>query len=152
MNIGQEELVFESGSFTHFGIQTLTQVIENPSTPSVTKVLEEPSLNPQKSLSRHSSRISTDQSYVPDYSIKATMDVIYLKIKRSDYASALKASLMGKKVSQGANEGVLEKSLEKSLEVDGESDADKETIPLLNLESKNTDDENDTKEQTDVNS
>ena len=33
MNIGREELIFESGPFTYFGIQTLNQVIESPSSP-----------------------------------------------------------------------------------------------------------------------
>ena len=35
VNIGQEELIFESGSFTHFGIQTLNQVISSPSSPGL---------------------------------------------------------------------------------------------------------------------
>ena len=33
VNIGREELIFESGPFTYFGIQTLNQVIESPSSP-----------------------------------------------------------------------------------------------------------------------
>ena len=33
VNIGREALIFESGPFTYFGIQTLNQVIESPSSP-----------------------------------------------------------------------------------------------------------------------
>ena len=33
VNIGREDLIFESGPFTYFGIQTLNQVIESPSSP-----------------------------------------------------------------------------------------------------------------------
>ena len=32
-NVGKEELIFESGSFTYFGLQVLMQLIEEPFTP-----------------------------------------------------------------------------------------------------------------------
>ena len=33
-NVGKEELIFESGSFTYFGLQVLMQLIEEPFTPT----------------------------------------------------------------------------------------------------------------------
>ena len=58
----------------------------------------------------------TYQAFIPDYTIKAVTDVLYLKIKRSTYSRALKASLMGKKAGHSGaplNERELENLLEK---------------------------------------
>ena len=35
VNIGREELIFEGGPFSYYGIQTLNQVIESPSSPMI---------------------------------------------------------------------------------------------------------------------
>ena len=163
MNIGREELIFESGPFTYFGIQTLNQVIDSPSSPllayrptgnnttgnavgtpssttsndlhkslrkaSTQQNIEVPShvLNNKRSStsgdigttqnlqSRTGSVAPSYQAFVPDYTIKAVSDVLYLKIKRSTYSRALKASLMGKKASHSGelNERELENLLEK---------------------------------------
>ena len=63
----------------------------------------------------------TYQPFVPDYTIKAVTDVLYLKIKRSTYSRALKASLMGKKASHSGelNDRELENLLEKVQNMDG---------------------------------
>ena len=158
MNIGREELIFESGPFTYFGIQTLNQVIESPSSPLLTykqnsvgtpsstastdltrnlrKASTQHSIDvPQSVLTnkrsstsgeigqighghphtRSGSVIPTYQAFVPDYTIKAVSDVLYLKIKRMTYLRALKASMMGKKASHSGelNERELENLLEK---------------------------------------
>lgn len=65
--------------------------------------------------SRAGSVIPTFQAFIPDYTIKAVTDVLYLQIKRTTYLRALKASLMGKKVSHSGelNERELENLLEK---------------------------------------
>jgi len=183
-------LIFESGPFTYFGIQTLNQVIDSsislsidsPSSPllaykvnpanavgtpsstasndlhkslrkaSTQQSIEVPNhiLNNKRSMtmsgdievpshvlnnkrsstsgdigtttaatqnlqSRTGSVAPTYQAFVPDYTIKAVSDVLYLKIKRSTYSRALKASLMGKKASHSGelNERELENLLEK---------------------------------------
>ena len=150
-------MIFESGPFTYFGIQTLNQVIESPSSPllaykanntnvagtpssttsgndlrnlrkaSTQQSIEVPShlLNNKRSstsgeiggppTSRAGSVVPAYQAFVPDYTIKAITDVLYLKIKRPTYSRALKASLMGKKATHSGeiNERELENLLEK---------------------------------------
>ena len=159
VNIGREGLIFESGPFTYFGVQTLNQVIDSPSSPllaykqtgnnavgtpssttsndlhkslrkaSTQQSIEVPShiLNNKRSStsgdigtnqnlqSRTGSVAPSYQAFVPDYTIKAVSDVLYLKIKRSTYSRALKASLMGKKAGHSGelNERELENLLEK---------------------------------------
>merc|ERR1719331_279098 len=190
VNIGREELIFESGPFTYFGIQTLNQVIESPSSPllaykvtgnggsnpgnaqvvgtppsitsnDITKVAGSNDLHrslrkastqqsievPDRILNNKRRETSGDigitsgalnsgvnipsriesrtgsvapsvtyQAFIPDYTIKAVTDVLYLKIKRSTYSRALKASLMGKKAGHSGaplNERELENLLEK---------------------------------------
>ena len=58
---------------------------------------------------------------VPDYTIKATTDVLFLRIKRTTYLRALKASVMSKKPSPGDLE--LERYLERVTEDDNDVDA-----------------------------
>jgi len=174
VNIGREELIFESGPFTYFGIQTLNQVIDSPSSPllsykvagnnttgnavgtpsstasndlhhkSLRKASTQQSIDvPSHVLNNKRSSTSGDivttdktpqlcaqsrtgsvaptsyQAFVPDYTIKAVTDVLYLKIKRSTYSRALKASMMGKKASQNGelNERELENLLEKGYRI-----------------------------------
>ncbi|CAH1118973.1 unnamed protein product [Phaedon cochleariae] len=86
VTVGKENLVFEGGPFTYFGTQALVQTvgIESPSVaPSTMGSLE--SLNID-SLLRH--------TFIPDYSVRASTEVLYLKIKRSLYLAAKRASLM----------------------------------------------------------
>ena len=156
VNIGKEELVFESGPFTYFGIQCLQDVIsESPSSPTLMNstaraattpssigeggggMFTNPKLRkastqnpiqidaaaiPDDAQKRHhsiaaqeqitvppssrkgsamvnsSSALSNAQQttkyspFVPDYNVKALSDVIYLRVKRSMYCGALKAS------------------------------------------------------------
>lgn len=162
VNIGREELIFESGPFTYFGIQTLNQVIESPSSPLIAFKNNHTNANnttagtPSSVNSadmKHLRKASTQQSievnppatsnalmtkrhsaqaemglpsrtgsifqaypgFIPDYTIKALSDVLYLKIKRTTYLRAMKATLMGKKASHSGelNERELEHLLEK---------------------------------------
>ena len=100
---------------------------------SVTNTLEPPLFDAQKSLSGTSSK--TDSAYLPDYTIKAITDVLYLKVKISDYSSALKASLMGKKASHTLieTESELEKLLDNGTENDEGFKMNPEEIPLQKL-------------------
>ncbi len=176
VNIGREELIFESGPFTYFGIQTLNQVIQSPSSPilaykaaqavaagaaagggGVNPAGTPPSVmsshdlvgsnskqsNLRKASTQHSidipanmnmnkrnsqdagsSRMSVTPMYapfIPDYTIKAVTDVLYLKLKRNTYLRAIKASLMGKKQSHSGelNEKELDRFLAKVNEDEG---------------------------------
>lgn len=196
VNIGCEELVFESGPFTYFGIQSLNNAImdASPSSPSLAhgakgnnaaaiqnsqsnaelphsasggprgslrkasthNVIE---LNPNPGSSsalnrRHQSVTAQDitvpsrvgssllaqnstgavgsivaavsnnsslasfSPFVPDYTVKAVSDLIYLKVKRSTYLTALKASLLSKKAHQSGepDQGDLDRFLERVTE------------------------------------
>ena len=159
VNIGREELRFESGPFTYFGIQTLNQVIESPSSPLLTykqNSVGTPSSttsaelrNLRKASTQHSidvpnsvltnkrsstsgeiglvgnsagahshtrsgSVVPTYQPFVPDYTVKAVTDVLYLKIKRMRYSRAVNATQMGKMASHSGEIG--ERELENLLE------------------------------------
>ena len=94
----------------------------------VTNGLEPPSFDAQKSS-------KTDSAYLPDYTIKAITDVLYLKVKISDYSSALKASLMGKKASHTLveTESELEKLLDNGTENDEGFKMNPDEIPLQKL-------------------
>ncbi|RZB41011.1 metal transporter CNNM4, partial [Asbolus verrucosus] len=95
VTIGKENLTFEGGPFTYFGTQALIQsigVAESPSVPTSTIGSLE-SLNLDAML-RH--------TFQPDYTVRATTEVIYLRIKRSLYLAAKRATLMER--SQQSNE------------------------------------------------
>ncbi|XP_060526504.1 unextended protein [Cylas formicarius] len=85
VTVGKENLVFEGGPFTYFGTQALVQTvgIESPAAPSGMGSLE--SLNIDSML-RH--------TFIPDYTVRASTEVLYLKIKRSLYLAAKRATLM----------------------------------------------------------
>lgn len=86
VTVGRENLVFESGPFTYFGIQALVQnvgIVDSPQQPQIQGSLQ--SLNMEAVL-RH--------TFVPDYSVRAVSDVVYLTIKRNLYLAAKRATLM----------------------------------------------------------
>ncbi|CAH0730361.1 unnamed protein product, partial [Brenthis ino] len=87
VTVGRENLVFEAGPFTYFGVQALAQnvgVAESP-TPSAMGSLQNISM---EAMLRH--------TFVPDYSVRAVTDVYYLAVKRSLYLAAKRATLMEK--------------------------------------------------------
>ncbi|XP_033236194.1 metal transporter CNNM4 isoform X1 [Drosophila pseudoobscura] len=89
VTIGKEALMFESGPFTYFGTQALVQnvVIDSP-----TQMGSLQSLNMDSKIR---------QSFVPDYSVRAISDVIYIAIKRVLYLTAKKATLLEKSRKSG---------------------------------------------------
>ena len=178
VNIGREELMFESGPFSYFGIQTLTQVVqsmieqhlESPSSPSfATKsALSMHSVSSQEpvgslpgGLPRQLRKVSTQNCletasipglsgkrnstditsvrqspnfipFVPDYTVKAVSDVLYVKVTRATYLRAVKASLMTKKQSNLGD--MIEKELDNFLDRVNEDDIDGDTLiqtPIL---------------------
>lgn len=96
VTVGKESLVFESGPFTYFGIQALTQNIGVDS-PQQQLLGSLQSLN-MDALMKH--------TFVPDYSVRAVTDVVYIAIKRTLYLAAKRASLM-EKCSRTGEEGTM---------------------------------------------
>ncbi len=153
VNIGREELVFESGPFTYFGIQVLNNVMENPASSSglgaptnkpvaalvssqsqgeaitggggvgggnkLRKASTQTALEVQL-MKRNGSGSGSGEpmitrqgsgylhhggghghgvipAFVPDYTVKAVSDVLYLRIKKGTYAAAIKASAIHKR-------------------------------------------------------
>lgn len=92
VTVGRENLIFESGPFTYFGIQALVQNvgIDSPQQTQLMGSLQ--SLNMDAMLK---------YAFIPDYSVRATSEVIYLLIKRSLYLAAKRATLMEKKKRTG---------------------------------------------------
>lgn len=182
VNIGREALIFESGPFTYFGIQTLTQVIESLASPmvqhkvvttpvSVTSLdsssaiaalppassssavpavgpkgsnlrkastqtsMDVPTAASVPSLTKRNSadaRLSTVPLYapfIPDYTIKAVTDVLYLKINRATYLRAMKASLMNRNKKKTGGE-LNERELDSFLERVNEDETDAEMMML----------------------
>ncbi|KAF5300500.1 hypothetical protein FQA39_LY02299 [Lamprigera yunnana] len=86
VTVGRENMIYESGPFTYFGMQALVQnltIADSPTVPSALGSLQ--SLNVDAML-RH--------TFYPDYSVRACTDVLYMRIKRSLYLAAKRATLM----------------------------------------------------------
>ncbi|CAH1723602.1 unnamed protein product [Chironomus riparius] len=123
VKIGRENLMFEGGPFTHFGLQALVQNIGidspqqqqvNQSSSQVLGSLQ--SLNVDAML-RH--------TFIPDYSVKALTDVIYLVVKRSLYMAAKRATLMEQSKRMGGehNNDPIDDEVEKLLHSLDEDDS-----------------------------
>nr|XP_032526212.1 metal transporter CNNM4-like isoform X1 [Danaus plexippus plexippus] len=108
VTVGRENLMFEAGPFTYFGVQALTQnvgVAESP-TPSAMGSLQ--NINMEAML-RH--------TFVPDYSVRAVSDLYYLAVKRSLYLAAKRATLMEKgALSKGATNEQFDTEVDKLLQ------------------------------------
>ncbi|XP_026313925.1 metal transporter CNNM2-like [Hyposmocoma kahamanoa] len=108
VTVGRENLVFEAGPFTYFGVQALTQnvgVAESP-TPSAMGSLQNINMD---SMLRH--------TFVPDYSVRAITDTFYLTVKRSLYLAAKRATLMEKgAMSKGATNEQFDTEVDKLLQ------------------------------------
>ncbi|KAJ1521072.1 hypothetical protein ONE63_002778 [Megalurothrips usitatus] len=86
VTVGKENLMFESGPFTYFGTQALMQsvsVAESPSVPTNMGSLQSVNLDV---MLRH--------TFVPDYTVRAVMDVLYVRVRRAAYMAAKQATLM----------------------------------------------------------
>lgn len=99
VTVGRENLVFEGGPFVHFGLQALGQNVgfDSPQQQLQQQVPNQvlgslQSLN-MDALLRH--------TFIPDYSVKALSDVVYIVIKRSLYLAAKRATLMEKSKQSG---------------------------------------------------
>ncbi|XP_058450101.1 unextended protein [Malaya genurostris] len=99
VTVGRENLVFESGPFTYFGTQALIQNVgvDIPTDSSQQIMGSLQSLNMDAML-RH--------TFLPDYTVKAVTEVVYIQIKRNLYLAAKRATLMER--SQRVGEHSLE--------------------------------------------
>lgn len=89
--VGKENLVYEAGPFSYFGCQALTQNIG---------VAESPTNNSSVQAYGSLQSVNLDSilryTFVPDYSVRAITEMFFLKIRRSFYLAAKRATLMEK--------------------------------------------------------
>ncbi|KAK7868301.1 hypothetical protein R5R35_013888 [Gryllus longicercus] len=124
VTVGRENMMFESGPFTYFGSQALTQnigVADSPTSPAPQNLGSLQSVN-LDSILRY--------TFVPDYSVRAITEVFYIKIKRSLYLAAKRATLMemAKKDNQTDFDDEVEKLLH-SLDEDDRSQGPMDSPP-----------------------
>lgn len=91
VTVGKESLIFEGGSFTHFGLQALVQSIGIDSPQNLITQSQNQVMGSLQSLNVDSVLRTT---FIPDYSVKALSDVVYVLIKRSLFMAAKRATLM----------------------------------------------------------
>ncbi|KAK7086718.1 Metal transporter cnnm2 [Halocaridina rubra] len=106
--IGKEGLTFENGPFTYFGLAALPQVKGLVESPSIALHRSRGSIRSIQSLD------TTKSSFVPDYSVRAVSDVLYLKISCSHYIAARRAFLLEQLQKEPCQE-TFEKELTKML-------------------------------------
>ncbi|XP_059373421.1 metal transporter CNNM2-like isoform X2 [Carassius carassius] len=101
---GKEGMKFEAGAFSYYGVLALTSSPENKSPPRVFGLNHSDSLNRSDRMevvtptlgSSNNQLNSFLQVYVPDYSMRAASDLLYIKVSRQQYQNALMASRMDK--------------------------------------------------------
>ncbi|XP_022904429.2 unextended protein [Onthophagus taurus] len=112
VTVGAEQLVFESGAFTYFGTQALAQNIG----------ILDPSPSTMGSLQSLNMDTMLRYSFQPDYTVRASSDLLYMKVKRSLYLAAKKASLMEKSAREKDGDN-YDEEVEKLLYSLGEEDS-----------------------------
>lgn len=93
VTVGKENLVFETGSFTSFGLQALAPNVgfDSPLQQNQQNVVQNQVMGSIQSLNMDQMLRYT---FIPDYSVKALTEVVYLEVKRSLYLAAKRATLM----------------------------------------------------------
>lgn len=101
VTVGKENLVFEGGAFTHFGLQALAQNVGFDS--PLQQVAQGQVMGSLQSLNVD---MMLRHTFIPDYSVKALTDLVYLVIKRTLYLAAKRATLMeqSKRLGELSNE------------------------------------------------
>ncbi|KAL6423178.1 hypothetical protein ACFW04_010093 [Cataglyphis niger] len=128
VTVGKENMMFESGPFTYFGSQALTANIGIAESPT--------NVNPQTVGSIQSINLDSmlRHTFVPDYTVRAVTEVFYVKIKRSLYLAAKRATILERRQkdplpSQEQFDDEVEKLLH-SLEEDDRSVAESPVLPM----------------------
>ncbi|XP_012532156.1 metal transporter CNNM4 [Monomorium pharaonis] len=131
VTVGKENMMFESGPFTYFGSQALTANIGIAESPTNT--------NPQTVGSIQSVNLDSmlRHTFIPDYTVRAVTEVFYLKVKRSLYLAAKRATLLERSQkdplpSQEQFDDEVEKLLH-SLEEDDRSVPESPILPMDRL-------------------
>ncbi|XP_050359375.1 unextended protein-like isoform X2 [Nymphalis io] len=108
VKVGKENLVFEAGPFTYFGLQALAQNLG---------IAESPSASARGSLQNLSVEAMLRTTFLPDYSVRAIADLYYLLVRRSLYLAAKRATLMEKgALSKGTTTEQFDTEVDKLLE------------------------------------
>ncbi|XP_050462670.1 unextended protein isoform X2 [Cataglyphis hispanica] len=128
VTVGKENMMFESGPFTYFGSQALTANIGIAESPT--------NVNPQTVGSIQSINLDSmlRHTFVPDYTVRAVTEVFYVKIKRSLYLAAKRATILERRQkdplpSQEQFDDEVEKLLH-SLEEDDRSVPESPVLPM----------------------
>ncbi|RXN23405.1 metal transporter CNNM2-like isoform X2 [Labeo rohita] len=101
---GKEGMKFEAGAFSYYGVLALTSSPENKSPPRPFGLNHSDSLNRSDRMEAVTPTLGSSnnqlnsflQVYVPDYSVRAASDLLYIKVTRQQYQNALMASRMDK--------------------------------------------------------
>uniref|UniRef100_A0A667XSU7 Metal transporter n=1 Tax=Myripristis murdjan TaxID=586833 RepID=A0A667XSU7_9TELE len=101
---GKEGMKFEAGPFSFYGMMALTASPENKSPPRPFGLNHSDSLNRSDRIDAITPTLGSSnnqlnaflQIYVPDYSVRASSDLQYIKVTRQQYQNALMASRMDK--------------------------------------------------------
>ncbi|OQV26089.1 Metal transporter CNNM2 [Hypsibius exemplaris] len=93
VKVGFEGLIFESGPFTYFGVSALAIP---PDELALLSRVPFPALpSPRPSQPRiNLERTSTSGVFVPDFTVIAHTDVLFLRIKRSHYVAGIRATIL----------------------------------------------------------
>ncbi|XP_017886454.1 metal transporter CNNM4 [Ceratina calcarata] len=131
VTVGKENLMFESGPFTYFGSQALTVNVGVAESPTNT--------NPQTLGSIQSINLDSilRHTFVPDYTVRAATEVFYVKVKRSLYLAAKRATLLERSQRDslpGGQEQQFDDEVEKLLHSLDEDDRSMPESPVLPLE------------------
>ncbi|XP_050531045.1 unextended protein isoform X2 [Daktulosphaira vitifoliae] len=121
VTVGRENLVFESGPFTYFGSQALHQNIGLGESPPANPSVGNSTVNNMGSIQSVNIDAMLRYTFVPDYTVRAVTEVMYLKVKRSFYMAAKRATLMerSKKMS---NAGEFDEEVDKLFHTYGDED------------------------------
>lgn len=120
VTVGFEHLLFECGPFTYFGTQALVQNVGVGEKMTEMHLLFPPIIiklsspfsfiveSPKKangSLQSLNLDAVMNQTFIPDYSVRAVSDVFYVAVKRTLYLAAKRATLMQKSKRFGSETG-----------------------------------------------
>jgi len=148
VTIGKEEHKFQEGPFSCFGEQMLGQALMIPSSPMVTcsnrgaphSVSLHTSVNQEIKASNNLKKTTTQThlssegnlqlpvtkspSWIPDYSLRAITDVLYLKVRKNTFMVAIKASRMNNMNSEAGGLNMKDDEIDDVLAKVTENDAD----------------------------
>lgn len=117
VTVGKENLIFESGPFSHFGSQALTIFDHTEEKKSPLKFL--PNGNQGRAFSiSEGGMISgdggmhiTSQTFISDYTVRALTDVTYLRVSQFLYQAARSATLLERAQSELVQSNSIEETL-----------------------------------------